>query len=37
MRDILRAWRDENMKKPVNISLDDALQELGLDPSQLNP
>ncbi|CAL8068163.1 unnamed protein product [Calicophoron daubneyi] len=37
LRDILRQWRDENEKKPVDMSFGDAVKELGLDASQLNP
>ncbi|KER23065.1 hypothetical protein T265_08964 [Opisthorchis viverrini] len=37
LRDILRAWREENEKKPVDMSYNDAIRELGLEASQLNP
>ncbi|GAA57811.1 DnaJ homolog subfamily C member 13, partial [Clonorchis sinensis] len=37
LRDILRAWREENEKKPVDMSYNDAIHELGLEASQLNP
>ncbi|CAH8634236.1 unnamed protein product [Heterobilharzia americana] len=36
LRDILKAWRDELQKKPVNMSYEEALRELGLDVNQLN-
>ncbi|TNN08971.1 DnaJ subfamily C member 13 isoform 1 [Schistosoma japonicum] len=36
LRDILKTWRDELQKKPVNMSYDEALGELGLDASLLN-
>nr|CAH8867302.1 unnamed protein product [Trichobilharzia regenti] len=36
IRDILKAWRDELQKKPVNMSYEEALRELGLDVNQLN-
>ncbi|XP_018647306.1 endosomal trafficking protein, putative [Schistosoma mansoni] len=36
LRDILKTWRDELQKKPVNMSYEEALGELGLDPTLLN-
>ncbi|RTG84143.1 DnaJ subfamily C member 13 [Schistosoma bovis] len=36
LRDILKTWRDELQKKPVNMSYEEALSELGLDPALLN-
>ncbi|KAA3681187.1 DnaJ subfamily C member 13, partial [Paragonimus westermani] len=37
LRDVLRVWREEIEKKPVDMSFNDAIKELGLDVSQLNP